>query len=277
MDPSETPEADRPYSGGFIGLFGARGSFTRHFARGLFTPRFERARRRARPLRCHLRGALPAGLSIFYVLSHFFGGAALRRPHFFRADAWLWWLAVPAVMLVGACLAGARAFAGERERGTAEALVLTPLSRQELVAGRFLAHLRPYFGFALLFAFVTLLLVPFPPRNRWSHNHGGYLTALGIGLTYCFFYFSLMATGAALGLWAGVRMRSSWGAGAAAVACLLAAAGAGIALLAGMLLFLAPLTAFGSLAFAAGVNLLLASSIVQWTVRGFDRLAVGEP
>ncbi len=262
MDSSERPgAADRPYSGGLLGLFGARGSFTRRFERVHLLRRF--------------REALPAALSVFYVLSALFQGAT-RIPFRFRAEGWLWWLAAPAVMLLGACLAGVRSFAGERGRGTAEALVLTPLSRRELVGGRFLTNLRPYFGFALLFAFITMFLIPFPPRDRWGDCPGGNLGALGIGLTYCFFYFSLVALGAALGLWAGLRVRHSWAAGAAAAGCLAAVAGFELVVLAALGFLFVPLIAFGSLAFLAGLNLLAASSIVQWTVRSFDRLAIGE-
>ena len=107
--------------------------------------------------------------------------------------------------LVGACVAGARAFGGERDVGTLDALVMAPVSRDELVLGRFLARGRAHRFLFLAYFCVTLgaiLLDIF--RMLQEHGEAGWggeevvasLTVYGV---FALGYFSLLSLGAGLG------------------------------------------------------------------------------
>jgi len=110
-------------------------------------------------------------------------------------------LVLPLAVLFGACAAGVRAFAGERARGTLDALLLAPVSRRELVRGRLRASLRPYrlvafLGLGMFLGLALWRVVEYP-------NEG--LPILWVTLVWGAYYYSLLSLGAHLGLLCGAR------------------------------------------------------------------------
>lgn len=273
-----------PKPRGFLGVLGARGSFVYAFERQRLRLRKGAWKQRAGTW---LAAAIYAASALAVALAVTDGW---DDPTLFILTVPVLFL-MPAAVLLGSPGAGTRAFAGERANGTIDALVMTPMGRYELVAGRFLAHLRPYI---LLFAvFVGSLAVLF---LTLAALEGMDADAFCIGCAWfgvsAFLYLSGLMFGAAMGLYFSLRLASAGGA-------LLAALGTCIAI--GLVEWIGSLFAMGMLMalfvpfgprggsetlfimFAFGIPLalavahvLVASSLVSRSAKRFDTWGRGK-
>ncbi len=107
-----------------------------------------------------------------------------------------------AVMLLGSLVAGIRcsgAITGERERGTWEALLLTPLSAKELIHGKWWGIMGSSYIYLLAYAVPALVLSVL----------GGVVALLWVLLWLAVAVLAMYYLGAA-GLWASARSSNSW-------------------------------------------------------------------
>ncbi len=107
-----------------------------------------------------------------------------------------------AVMLLGSLVAGIRcsgAITGERERGTWEALLLTPLSAKELIHGKWWGIMGSSYIYLLAYAVPALVLSVL----------GGVVALLWVLLCLAVAVLAMYYLGAA-GLWASARSNNSW-------------------------------------------------------------------
>jgi len=204
-----------------------RGIRTLWRARRSLPYRFERARIRARhgPVR---RGGVPCAAGVLYVVSFLYVFADVEPGG--RAHAVLLPCAGAVLVvlllggLMGACIAGARAFGGERAVGTFDALVMLPVPRDELVLGRLLARSRPQRRLFLVYFASTLavtVLVQLEDYSRADWWCESFCFTLMSFATLGLFYFSMTTLGAGLGLLLGLRVRSSGAALATTLAVVL--------------------------------------------------------
>jgi len=188
--------------------------------------RFEMRRRRLRKgaWRQRVGTWVAAGIyvvSVLYLATAITDGAGPNPLFIIPALAVLYLM--PIAVAIGSPSAGVRAFAGERANGTLDALVMSPVPRYDLVAGRLLAHVRPYVGLFLVFAGslvgLVLLLLGQAPGSLDAEDILFICASVATG---CFFYFSALALGVGLGLCFGLRLSSAAGALAASIGILLA-------------------------------------------------------
>lgn len=96
----------------------------------------------------------------------------------------LLWLA----LALGSLLLAGRAFAVEREQGTLEALLLYPVPRESLLAGKILAAFVLLLGVGAVTLALMVFLYGLPtPRQPWLLAPGLVLGALGLAATGAFY------------------------------------------------------------------------------------------
>jgi ABC-type transport system involved in multi-copper enzyme maturation permease subunit len=120
---------------------------------------------------------------------------------FMPADYGFWWQGIVALLFFS-LLAGIRcsgSISGERERQTWEALLLTPLTEQELIRGKLWGIMGVSYGCVLAYAVpaVALSFLGGPGAIFW--------TMVWLLVTFLAMFY----TGSA-GMWSSVRSRSSW-------------------------------------------------------------------